>query len=104
VGRLTFGEGIRVDFDDRALAHLYRAMLGKLHKGEGFHLSWKDDISIGDGRMTVWVHPDTSMVCKLGRPVGDVNPAWLSALSVAANSVEGLHLVPEPLVPAPARV
>ncbi len=88
-----------MDFEDRALAHLYRAMLTKLHKGEGFHLSWKNDISIGDGRMTVWVHPDTSMVCKLGRPIGELNPAWLTALVTAANSAEGLRLLAEPAAP-----
>ena len=99
MGRLIFGEGIRVDFEDRALAHLHRAMLMKMHKGEGFHLSWADDMSIGDGRMTVWVHPETSLVCKLGRPIGELNPAWISALTVRANTVEGLELVAEPAEP-----
>lgn len=96
MGRLTFGVGLRVDAADRDLAHVHRVMLSKLRRGEGFHFSWKDDMSLGDGRTTVWVHPDTPLVCRLGRPVGDLNPRWLDELSVAANSIDGLTFLPEP--------
>ncbi|WP_405373002.1 ATP-dependent DNA ligase [Microbacterium sp. Ld14] len=99
MGRLTFGVGLRVDAADRDLAHVHRVMLSKLRRGEGFHFSWKDDMSLGDGRTTVWVHPDISLVCRLGRQISDFNPHWLDELAIAANSVEGLTFLPEPEAP-----
>lgn len=95
MGRLIFGEGLRVDAADRDMAHVHRVMLAKLRRGEGFHFSWKDDMSLGDGRTTVWVHPDAPLVCKLTHPVGSFNPQWLDRLTVAANSTEGLTFLPE---------
>ncbi|MFS0866381.1 ATP-dependent DNA ligase [Microbacterium sp. 179-B 1A2 NHS] len=95
MGRLTFGEGLRVDAEDRDIAHVHRVMLAKLRRGEGLHFSWRDDMSIGDGRTTVWVHPDAPLVCKLTRQVGSFNHKWLDELAVAANSNEGLTFLPE---------
>ena len=73
MGRLTFGEGLRVDAEDRAIAHVHRVIVAKLRRGEGLHFSWRDDMSIGDGRTKLWVHPDAPLVCKLTRQVGDFN-------------------------------
>lgn len=97
MGRLLLDNGVRLDTDDRTLAHLHRAMLQKLRRGESFHLTWRDDDAIGDGRTTVWITPHTSIVCKLSGPVGALDPAWVEELVVAANSVGGL-------TPAPATV
>lgn len=95
MGRVLFAGGVRLDLEDRALAHLHRVMLMKLHKGESFHLSWRDDVSIGDGRTTIWVTPETPFVCRLGAPIDDFDPHWLERLAVAANSVQGLSPLPE---------
>lgn len=96
MGRLILGHDLRLDLDDRTLAHLHLAMKAKLRRGESFHLSWRDDPSIGDGRTTVWVHPEMSMVCKLSGPVEDIDRVWLDQFINAANSVAGLSPLPEP--------
>ncbi|MFF2495918.1 ATP-dependent DNA ligase [Agromyces sp. NPDC058064] len=94
-------EALRVDFEDRVLAHLQYVIGAKLRRGESFHFSWRDDASIGDGRTTIWIHPSATIVYKYygSRPPA-INRAWIEALSQAANSASGLHLVPEPDEPA----
>jgi len=96
MGRLTFLNGERVNLDDRTLSHVYRVMLTKMRNGEGFHLTWVDDPSLGHGRTTMWIHSETSFVCKIGTPVDHYDPAWIEALTVAANSIAGLTPLPEP--------
>jgi hypothetical protein len=97
MGRFTYEGSVKVDFDDRALAHLMLVIGTKLRRGEPFHFSWKDDVSIGDGRTTVWVHPRSSIIYKFyGSRMPTLNPAWIDALAYTANSPAGLHLVPEP--------
>ncbi|MFF2369145.1 ATP-dependent DNA ligase [Agromyces sp. NPDC058110] len=94
-------ETLRVDFEDRVLAHLQYVIGAKLRRGESFHFSWRDDASIGDGRTTIWLHPAATIIYKYygSRPPA-INRAWIEALSQAANSGAGLHLVPEPPEPA----
>ena len=60
-------------------------------------LVWKDDISTGGGRTSVWVHPRSNLVFTFngGRPP-TLNRAWLEALMSTANSPTGLYVVPEP--------
>jgi hypothetical protein len=97
MGKFIYDGLVKVDFDDRLLAHLQLVIGAKVRRGESFHLSWKDDPSIGDGRTTVWVSPRTSLVYKFygsKRPV--INPAWIEALMHTANSAAGLYAVPEP--------
>ncbi|MFE7843582.1 ATP-dependent DNA ligase [Microbacterium sp. NPDC057407] len=97
MGKFTYENGVKVDFDDRTLAHLQVVIASKLRRSESFHFSWKDDASIGDGRTTVWVHPSASLVFKYyGSRPPKLNPAWLNALMFTANSGSGLYLVPEP--------
>jgi hypothetical protein len=97
MGKLIYEGSIKVDFDDRVLAHLQIVISNKLRRGEAFLFSWKDDPSIGDGRTTIWLHPYTSLVFKFygGRQPG-LNRAWVDALSHTANAPSGLYLVPEP--------
>lgn len=90
-------ESLRVDFEDRVLAHLQYVIGAKLRRGESFHFSWRDDASIGNGRTTIWMHPSATIVYKYyGSRPPSINRAWIEALSQAANSGAGLHLVPEP--------
>jgi hypothetical protein len=96
MGRLKFANGVRLDLDDRSLAHVNAVMQIKLRRGESFHLSWKDDPTIGDGRTTVWVHPETSSACTLGSRVAKLDPRWIEALMVTANSVGGMRIVDPP--------
>ncbi|SFI71335.1 hypothetical protein SAMN04487751_2727 [Microbacterium saccharophilum] len=97
MGKLTYDRVVKVDFEDRQLAHLQLVIGTKLRRGESFHFSWKDDTSIGDGRTTIWVHPHCSLVYKYyGSRRPQLNMAWVEALAYTANSPSGLYLVPEP--------
>ncbi|MDX2376721.1 ATP-dependent DNA ligase [Microbacterium sp. LRZ72] len=98
MGKFTYDKLVKVDFDDRLLAHLQIVIGAKLRRGESFHFTWKDDASIGDGRTTVWVHPRCSLVYKFygsRKPV--INRAWVDALMYTANMPTGLYAVPEPI-------
>lgn len=97
MGKLNYGEGMTIDFDDRTLAHLQLVIATKLRRSETFALSWRDEPGSGDGRTTIWLHPSIPLVFKYfgGRsPV--INRAWVEALMVSANSASGLRIVPEP--------
>ncbi|WP_435526725.1 DUF7882 family protein [Microbacterium aurantiacum] len=102
MGKFIYDGTIKVDFEDRTLAHLQLVIGAKLRRGEPFHFTWKDDSSIGDGRTTVWVHPRSSLVYKYyGSRKPRLNMAWIDALAYTANSPAGLYLVPEPMDTAP---
>ena len=97
MGKFSYDSTVKVDFEDRLLAHLQLVIGAKLRRGESFHFSWRDDPSIGDGRTTIWVHPRATMVYKFyGSRQPSINRAWVEALTVTANSAAGLHIVPEP--------
>lgn len=97
MGKFTYDGLVKVDFEDRLLAHLQAVIGAKVRRGESFHFTWKDDTSIGDGRTTVWIHPRVSLVYKFyGSRTPAINRAWLEALVYTANSVTGLYAVPEP--------
>jgi hypothetical protein len=97
MGKFIYDGTVKVDFDDRTLAHLQVVIGTKLRRGEPFYFTWKDDMSIGDGRTTVWIHPRSSLVYKYyGSRKPRVNMAWIDALVYAANSPSGLYLLPEP--------
>lgn len=103
MGKFTYDTNVKVDFDDRLLAHLQLVMTAKLRRSEAFNFSWKDDSSIGDGRTSVWVHPGATLVFKFyGSRRPSINPAWVEALAYTANSTSGLYVVPEPPVPVAA--
>lgn len=97
MGKFIYDSTIKVDFEDRTLAHLQLVIGSKLRRGEPFHFTWRDDPSIGDGRTTVWIHPQCTLVYKYyGSRKPRLNMAWVDALSYTANSPAGLHIVPEP--------
>ena len=54
-------------------------------------------MSVGGGRSTIWIHPTIPVQFNfLGSRQPALNRAWLDALIVSANSVDGLRLVEEP--------
>lgn len=96
MGKFIYEGQIRVDFDDRVLAHLQTVITAKLRRSEAFTFIWKDDSSIGDGRTMVWLHSQSSLVFKFyGSRRPQLNRAWLEVLTQTANSPTGLYLVPE---------
>lgn len=98
MGKFIYDGQIKVDFEDRLLAHLQVTITTKLRRGEPFTFVWKDDTSIGDGRTMVWIHPRSSLVFKFyGSRRPELNRAWLEALMQTANSSSGLYVIPEPV-------
>ncbi|RUQ07846.1 MULTISPECIES: ATP-dependent DNA ligase [unclassified Microbacterium] len=97
MGRFIYEGSAKIEVEDRALRHLQLVMTAKLRRGEPFPYTWKEDASIGGGRITVWIHAGSSMVFKyVGSRQPEVNRAWVDALAYTANSPSGLYLVPEP--------
>lgn len=97
MGKFIYENTIRADFDDRLLLHLQTVISSKLRRGEPFHFSWRNDASVGNGRTTVWIHPECSLTYKYsGKRQPSLNRAWLEALAYTANTSAGLHVVPEP--------
>lgn len=97
MGKFTYQSGSRVDFDDRILAHLQVVISNKLRRGESFLFTWRDDVSVGDGRTSVWLSPSLAMTFKyFGSRRPSLNRAWIEALAVTANGPAGLYVVPEP--------
>ena len=102
MGKFIYDGNIKIDFEDRLLAHLQAVMMAKVRRGESFPFSWKDDVSVGGGRTTVYVHPHVSLVFKYhGSRMPQLSTAWLQALTYNANSGRGLYVVPEPDESAP---
>lgn len=97
MGKLAYDRSLSVDFDDRTLAHLQIVIGMKLRRGESFYFSWKDDQQVGDGRTSIWLHPTIPLVYKYyGSRSPSINPAWIHALEMSANTNAGLHIVAEP--------
>lgn len=97
VGRFSYEGDAKVELDDRVLAHLQIVIGQKLRRGEPFFFTWRNDASLGDGRTTVWLHPQASLVFKFhGSRQPTLNRAWLEALTHTANAGSGLYVVPEP--------
>ncbi|MBF4573898.1 ATP-dependent DNA ligase [Herbiconiux sp. VKM Ac-1786] len=96
MGRLSYA-GTTVDFDDRTLAHLHAVIGAKLRRGEGFHFSWSDGQSGGNGRTSIWVRPEMPLVLSFHRAAAEpLNRRWIDELMRLANSPSGLQLRPEP--------
>ncbi|QEE62310.1 ATP-dependent DNA ligase [Salinibacterium sp. dk2585] len=89
-------DGTSVQFDDRLLAHLQIVMVQKLMKQESFLVSWKDGPSLGDGRGSFWMSPNTPIYFKfLGSRTPEINQEWLLQLGHSADSSQGLVVTDE---------
>lgn len=98
MGFLLYGQPAEeIEIDDRSLAHVKLVMVAKLRRDESFAFSFAHDLDGEDGRSTVWVHPSIPLrfrFSEVHQP--QINRAWLDVLVAAANSVDGLRLIPEP--------
>ena len=98
MGKILYGDsGIEVVFDDRAMAHLQLVIGAKLRRNESFFFSWKDDISVGDGRSSIWLSSSIPLYFRYSgsKPVS-INREWLEILTQSANSTVGLQFSAEP--------
>jgi hypothetical protein len=97
MGRFIYEGAVKAEIEDRALAHLQFVIMDKLRRGEAFPFTWHDDPSLGQGRTTVWLNTRSDLVFKYyGSRQPELNRAWLEALAVEANSLQGLQLMREP--------
>lgn len=64
MGKLIYEGGPKAEIEDRALTHLQLVITAKLRRGEPFSFTWKEDVSLGGGRTTVWIHAGSSLVFK----------------------------------------
>lgn len=102
MGRFIFEQTVKVEFEDRLLSHLEHVMTSKLRRSESFTFTWREDVSVGGGRTTVWVHPQSVLMFKFhGSRSPRLNPLWLQALMHTANGPHGLYVVAEPPPAAP---
>ena len=98
MGKILYSDSdIEIVFDDRAMAHLQVVIGSKLRRGEGFFFSWKDDLSVGDGRSAIWIDKGIPLYFRYSgsRPIS-MNREWLELLTQSANSTQGLVFAPEP--------
>lgn len=103
MGRFIYEGNVKTDIEDRALTHLQLVITAKLRRGEPFPFTWREDLSVGGGRTTVWVQARSSLVFKYsGSRQPSINREWIEALAFTANSPSGLYLVPEPAEQNPA--
>jgi hypothetical protein len=97
MGRLTYDSTTTVDFEDRLMAHLQLVIGAKLRRNEAFFFSWKNDMDIGDGRGSFWMHPTIPLYFKFtGSRAPSINRSWIDELMLTANTPAGLRIVPEP--------
>jgi hypothetical protein len=103
LGQLHYARHV-ISMDDRTLLHVQIAMADRLRRGESFFLSWPEPESHGGGRSSVWINSAVPLGFDFSsRVLGQVNKAWLEALSHLADSATGLIVCAEPL-PARERV
>jgi hypothetical protein len=43
MGKFVYSDTVKVEIEDRALAHLHVVIGTKLRRGEPFYFSWRDD-------------------------------------------------------------
>jgi hypothetical protein len=105
MGRLTYDQVASVEFDDRLLLHFQIVIGIKLRRREPFYFSWREDQTVGRCRTSIWLHPAVLLLFKYyGSRTPQVNPAWIHALELTANSNSGLQCVPEPDSPRSAHL
>jgi hypothetical protein len=98
MGTFNYGPGpIRVEFDDRVLAHVHSVIALKVRRKEPFFFSWFDTQAVGDGRSAAWISPEVPMYFKYESSAPHrLNRQWLESMVIAAGSNQGLILTEEP--------
>jgi hypothetical protein len=92
---LTY-DGTAVEFDDRTLTHLQIVIVNKLRRHDGFLMSWRDSVTVGDGRSAIWLDPSIPLYFRFdGSRVPAVDEDWLERLGASANSSTGLIVTDE---------
>jgi hypothetical protein len=95
VGSITY-DGVVTDFEDRLLAHLHIVIVQQFKRQQSFAMSWIDALAVGDGRSSIWLHPDGDLYFKFsGSRFPAINQDWLDQLTASAKSSQGLVVTNE---------
>lgn len=95
MGSMTYDSAV-VSFDDRLLTHVQIVIVQQFRRRESFTMSWLDPMSSGNGRSSVWLHPECQLYFKFsGSRVPAVNEEWLRRLTESARSSHGLIVTHE---------
>ena len=95
MGTLFYGSGrTPIRFEDQVLAHLKAVTTAKLRRGESFMLSWRDSAEVGNGRSSVWIHPNCDLHYKFdGGTPPQLNPAMIVEMHDESMQLRGIELV-----------
>ena len=98
MGTFVYGSGaLRVEFDDRVLAHLQAVIGVKVRRNERFFFSWFDTQAVGDGRSAAWIAPEVPLAFRFTSPNQHrLNRPWVESMILSAGSPGGLVLTQEP--------
>lgn len=95
-GKFTCESNTSMTFQGRLLADVQAVIMTETRRRESFTSTWKDDMSTGGGRTTVYIHPHVFLIFKYsGGRTPSLTPAWLHALNYTTNSGRGLDINPE---------
>lgn len=95
MGSLRYN-GTTITFEDRLLTHLHLVITRRLRRGEFFAMSWVDSVDVGDGRSSIWLHPEGDLYFKFaGSRVPAISQEWLQRMNESAESSRGLIVVNE---------
>ncbi|SDQ25798.1 hypothetical protein [Leucobacter chromiiresistens] len=95
MGNLVHG-GREYEFEDRLLAHLQFVIGQKLKKQECFFLSWHKPHDQGDGRLSIWLSPYTTVAFRFsGSRDPELSKVWVRALNALAHTPRGLVAITE---------
>ena len=98
MGTMVYGSSaLKVEFDDRVLAHIQVVVGVKVRRNERFFLSWFDTQAVGDGRSAAWIAPEIPIAFRFTTVAQHrLNRPWIEAMIAAAGSANGLVLTREP--------
>lgn len=95
MGTLAYN-GTQAEFNDRLLAHLHVVIINKFTANEAFALSWLRAVSLGSGRVSMWMVPTAPVTFRfLGSKAPDISRTWIQQLSTSAASSRGLVVTNE---------
>lgn len=93
MGTLVYNGKLSIPLDDRTLAHLQVVVIDKLRRRESFAFT----ASVDGREVVTWLGPSVPLeFLYAGSRRPALNWEWLEQLALAAQSIEGLIVVPEP--------
>ena len=96
MGLFTYNSTLKVDFEDRLLAHLQTVIAAKLRRHEPFLFSWTKPEDEGGGRTAVWIDAHIPMAFEyVSTEAPSISRRWLEALVATTYNPTGLQVVPD---------